>query len=83
MGRGGKGQEGHRVSNGDSMFAAAWHGTPHKFDRFSTEHIGTGEGAQAYGYGLYFAGNKEVAEHYKRKTYQVTPIPQWKLLKIP
>lgn len=44
----------------------AWHGTPHEFDKFSLEKIGTGEGAQAYGWGLYFAGNREVAEHYRR-----------------
>jgi Inorganic Pyrophosphatase len=50
-----------------ARFAAAWHGSPHDFDRFSSDHIGNGEGAQAYGHGLYFAGNKEVAEHYKNK----------------
>lgn len=44
----------------------AWHGTPHDVDKFSTDKIGTGEGAQAYGWGLYFAGRKEVAEHYRR-----------------
>ena len=43
----------------------AYHGSPHKFDRFSLDHLGTGEGAQAYGYGLYFAGKKEVAEFYR------------------
>jgi len=48
-----------------SAFMTAWHGSPHTFDKFSTEKIGTGEGAQAYGHGLYFAGAKEVAEHYK------------------
>lgn len=46
-------------------FMTAWHGSPHAFDKFSTEHIGSGEGAQSYGYGLYFAGKKEVAEHYR------------------
>jgi hypothetical protein len=45
----------------------AWHGSPHTFDKFSTEKIGTGEGAQAYGHGLYFAGKKEVAQFYKNK----------------
>lgn len=45
--------------------AAAWHGSPFTFDKFSKDKIGTGEGAQAYGYGLYFAGKKEVAEYYK------------------
>lgn len=44
---------------------AAYHGSPHDFDEFSSEHIGTGEGAQAYGHGLYFAGKKDIADHYK------------------
>jgi hypothetical protein len=43
----------------------AYHGSPYSFDRFSTEQIGTGEGAQAYGRGLYFAGNEKVAEGYR------------------
>jgi hypothetical protein len=43
-----------------------YHGTPHDVEKFSTEKIGTGEGAQAYGWGLYFAGNKSVAEGYQR-----------------
>ena len=33
----------------------AYHGSPHDFDEFDTSKIGTGEGAQAYGHGLYFA----------------------------
>lgn len=49
-----------------TQFMTAWHGSPHDHDKFSMDKIGTGEGAQAYGYGLYFAGNKEVAEYYKR-----------------
>ena len=31
----------------------AFHGSPHDFDKFSMDAIGTGEGAQAYGHGLY------------------------------
>lgn len=50
---------------GGALYQSAWHGSPHDFDRFSLDKIGTGEGAQAYGHGLYFAGNKEVAEFYK------------------
>ena len=42
----------------------AWHGSPYKFDRFSNEAIGTGEGAQAHGYGHYAAKNKNVAQGY-------------------
>ena len=36
----------------------------HKFDKFSMDAIGTGEGAQAYGHGLYFADSDDVALHY-------------------
>jgi hypothetical protein len=52
---------------GVSFSISAYHGTPHKVDKFSLAKIGTGEGAQAYGWGLYFAGNKAVAEGYQRK----------------
>jgi len=43
----------------------AYHGTPHLFESFSTEKIGTGEGNQAYGWGLYFASSKEVSQWYR------------------
>lgn len=43
----------------------AYHGSPHKFDEFSMDKIGTGEGAQAYGRGLYFAENEGVARQYR------------------
>lgn len=43
----------------------AWHGSPHDHDGFTTAKIGTGEGAQAYGWGLYFASSRAVAEWYK------------------
>jgi hypothetical protein len=42
----------------------AWHGSPHEFENFSTDNIGTGAGLQAYGDGLYFAGNPERAIGY-------------------
>lgn len=47
-------------------FQSAYHGTPHRFDEFSTEHIGSGEGSQAHGWGLYFAENREVSEDYRK-----------------
>lgn len=53
--------------------AAAYHGSPYKFDEFSTDKIGTGEGAQAYGWGLYFAGSKGVAEYYRDKLAEKAP----------
>ena len=43
----------------------AYHGSPHSFDKFSMDKIGTGEGVQAYGHGLYFAENEGVARAYK------------------
>lgn len=45
----------------------AYHGSPHDFDKFDLSKIGTGEGAQSYGHGLYFAENPIVAEEYKRQ----------------
>jgi hypothetical protein len=43
----------------------AYHGSPHSFDQFSLDKIGTGEGAQVYGHGLYFADNEDVAKSYR------------------
>jgi hypothetical protein len=45
----------------------AYHGSPHSFERFelSPKTIGSGEGAQAYGHGLYFAENEGVAKGYR------------------
>ena len=51
--------------HGPALFSLkAHHGTPHKVDRFTTDKIGTGEGAQVYGWGLYFAENPKVARDY-------------------
>ena len=46
--------------------AVVWHGSPHKFDAFDASKIGTGEGAQAYGHGLYLADAQDVAQQYQR-----------------
>lgn len=43
-----------------------FHGSPHKFSKFDASKIGTGEGAQAYGHGLYMAEAPEVAQYYAR-----------------
>ena len=45
----------------------AYHGSPHDFDAFSLDKIGTGEGAQAYGHGLYFAEAEPTALSYKNQ----------------
>ncbi len=49
------------------FFQAVYHGSPHTFDQFSLEKIGTGEGAQTFGFGLYFAQNPAVAEEYQKR----------------
>lgn len=43
----------------------AYHGTPHDFDRFDLSKIGTGQGQQAYGHGLYFASDEDLARSYR------------------
>ena len=47
----------------------AYHGTPHEIkDGFDISKVGTGEGAQAYGHGMYFAEVPDVAKRYMGKT---------------
>lgn len=53
------------LSTPESLDQTAYHGTPHRFNEFSLDYIGTGEGAQAHGWGLYFAQNKGVSEKYR------------------
>jgi hypothetical protein len=43
----------------------AFHGSPYSFERFDPAAIGTGEGAQAYGHGLYFAEKEGTAQSYR------------------
>ncbi|MCL2832095.1 MAG: hypothetical protein FWD78_02900 [Treponema sp.] len=47
-----------------TLFQAAYHWSPYRFDSFNSNQIGTGEGVQAYGWGHYFASKKEIAEYY-------------------
>jgi hypothetical protein len=44
----------------------AFHGTPHKIQgAFDISKVGTGEGAQHYGHGMYFAESPEIASTFK------------------
>ena len=47
------------------MMQIAWHGSPYRFSKFLLEKIGTGEGAQAHGWGLYFSLHEETAQGYR------------------
>jgi hypothetical protein len=44
----------------------AWHGTHRQFEAFSTNYIGTGEGGDGLGWGLYFSENREGGEYFAR-----------------
>jgi hypothetical protein len=49
------------------FFERAFHGSPNEVaGDFNLDYIGTGEGGQAFGWGLYFAENPKVAETYKK-----------------
>lgn len=61
--------------------ATAWHGTPYDFEKFSTEKIGTGEGAQAFGWGLYFTELEDIAEYYAKMLYRKL-IYQQKIIEV-
>lgn len=50
-----------------SFAIRAMHASPHNFRKFSTEFMGSGEGAQAFGWGLYFAENEDVNRSYYNK----------------
>jgi len=57
----------------DALFQVeAWHGSPYQFDKFTTDKIGTGEGAQAFGWGLYFTDLESIARNYAEK---LAPTP--------
>lgn len=43
----------------------AWHGSPYDFEHFDLGAMGSGEGNQAHGWGLYFAKNRKISEAYK------------------
>ena len=54
------------------FYQSAWHGSPHDFVEFLLSAIGTGEGAQAHGWGLYFAQNRRTSEEYKKRLAKIT-----------
>ena len=54
-----------RKKHNYQYYQSAWHGSPYDFDEFDLGSIGGGLGAQAFGWGLYFTENKNVAEKYK------------------
>lgn len=58
------------------MGLTAYHGTPHKIvGKFDINKVGTGEGAQAYGHGMYFAESPSVAQTYANTTPAMGAYP--------
>jgi hypothetical protein len=59
----------------------AWHGSPYKFNKFDASKVGTGEGQQVYGKGMYYAQDKNRAlefvgnpeDRYRRFSGQMSP----------
>jgi hypothetical protein len=57
----------NKMSDRGTMFEVkAYHGSPYSFGKFTTEKIGTGEGNQAFGWGLYFTDLKDIAKNYAK-----------------
>ena len=52
------------MAQGTQSPATVFHGSPHRFTKFDSSKIGTGEGAQVYGHGLYLAESPDVASTY-------------------
>ncbi len=48
-------------------YTDVWHGSPHEFEQPDLSFMGTGEGAQAFGWGFYSAGAKTTAETYQKE----------------
>lgn len=53
-------EEGGALGEDDGI--TAYHSSPHDFDQFDISKLGTGEGNQSYGPGLYFAENPKVSD---------------------
>jgi hypothetical protein len=71
-----------RLGKGPMQELTVYHGSPHRINnvdaehpngRFDTSKIGTGEGAQAYGHGIYLAENPEVARGYQKTLSSTAP----------
>ena len=60
-------QTGFDFMGGGLLGTTAYHGTPHIFSKFDASKVGTGQGAQSYGHGIYFAENPAVAKEYQRQ----------------
>lgn len=63
-------------------YQSAWHGSPHNFDEFDLGAIGSGEGNQVHGWGLYFARDKKVSDLYRRELSLIHDVDKGTLFKV-
>ena len=52
-------------SENPGFYQTAWHGSPYDFEHFDLGAMGSGEGRQVHGWGLYFAKDRKISEGYK------------------
>jgi hypothetical protein len=79
--------EQYMVKTGNILPLDVYHGTPHRLPptarnplgEFDASKIGTGEGAQAYGYGIYTAEARPVAEGYAKNLANADKMNQGRL----
>ena len=71
-----------RKKHNYQYYQSAWHGSPHDFDEFDLGAIGTGEGNQAHGWGLYFAKKKSVSRNYQKVLSKRLGTTNPKLFKV-
>lgn len=55
------------MGQGTQSPLTVYHGSPYRFNRFDPTKIGSGEGAQSYGYGHYVAEAPGVAAEYRKQ----------------
>lgn len=73
------------IADESGRIGPLYHGSPHKFEphpdnplgKFDASKIGTGEGAQAYGHGLYFTESPEIARHYQEGLAGLPRTRRW------
>ena len=71
-----------RKKHNYQYYQSAWHGSPHDFNTFDLGAIGTGEGNQAHGWGLYFAKKKSVSRNYQKVLSKRLGTTNPKLFKV-
>lgn len=71
-----------RKQHNYQYYQAAWHGSPHDFDEFDLGAIGSGEGNQVHGWGLYFAKDKKVSDLYRCELSLIHDVDKGTLFKV-